>query len=147
MKNRPALGDSQSNVGKNLMTLAGTYNQAWLKNYEDADGNYQNWNGNDHYNKNPYWDLYKNSNTSDKDVFRFTGKAIWNIDKHLKLQGTIGTDINSMNFEDFIAKTTPRYTCRKAYRPNLQQPHTERGATRPLQQLMGRLRCQCHSWW
>ena len=41
--------------------------------------------------------LYKNSNTSDKDVFRFTGKAIWNIDKHLKLQGTIGTDINSMN--------------------------------------------------
>lgn len=36
-----------------------------------------------------------------------TGKAIWNINKHLKLQGTIGTDINSMNFEDFIAKTTP----------------------------------------
>lgn len=28
VKNRPALGDSQSNVGKNLMTLAGTYNQA-----------------------------------------------------------------------------------------------------------------------
>ena len=36
-----------------------------------------------------------------------TGKAIWNIDKHLKLQGTIGTDITNMNFEDFIAKTTP----------------------------------------
>lgn len=107
VKNRPALGDSQSNVGKNLMTLAGTYNQAWLKNYEDADGNYQNWNGNDQYNKNPYWDLYKNSNTSKKDVFRLTGKAIWNIDKHLKLQGTIGTDITNMNFEDFIAKTTP----------------------------------------
>lgn len=47
VKNRPALGDSQSNVGKNLMTLAGTYNQAWLKNYQDANGNYQNWNGND----------------------------------------------------------------------------------------------------
>ena len=28
VKNRPALGDSQSNVGKNLMTLAGTYNQS-----------------------------------------------------------------------------------------------------------------------
>src|SRR5574344_459863 len=38
VKNRPALGDSQSNVGKNLMTLAGTYDQAWLKQYEDADG-------------------------------------------------------------------------------------------------------------
>lgn len=107
VKNRPALGDSQSNVGKNLMTLAGTYDQAWLKNYQDADGNYQNWNGNDQYNKNPYWDLYKNSNTSKKDVFRFTGKAIWNIDEHLKIQGTVGTDINNMTFQDYIAKTTP----------------------------------------
>jgi len=107
VKNRPALGDSQSNVGKNLMTLAGTYNQAWLKNYQTADGDYANWNGNDQYNKNPYWDLYKNENTSAKDVFRLTAKAIWNISDHLKLQGTIGTDMTFMNFEDFIARTTP----------------------------------------
>ena len=107
VKNRPALGDSQSNVGKNLMTLAGTYNQAWLKNYETSEGDYANWNGNDQYNKNPYWDLYKNRNTSEKDIFRLTGKAIWNITDHLKLQGTIGTDINNMTFEEYIAKTTP----------------------------------------
>ena len=30
-----------------------------------------------------------------------------NIDKHLKLQGTIGTDLNNMTFDDFIARTTP----------------------------------------
>ena len=36
-----------------------------------------NWNGNDQYNRNPYWDLYKNNNTSAKDVFRFTAKAIY----------------------------------------------------------------------
>ena len=107
VKNRPALGDSQSNVGKNLMTLAGTYNQAWLKNYETSDGDYANWNGNDQYNKNPYWDLYKNGNTSEKDIFRLTAKAIWNISEHLKLQGTVGTDINNMSFEEYIAKTTP----------------------------------------
>jgi TonB-linked SusC/RagA family outer membrane protein len=107
VKNRPALGDSQSNVGKNLMTLAGTYNQAWLQTYQDAEGNYSNWNGNDPYNKNPYWDLYKNDNTTKKDVFRFTVKAIWNLTDHLKLQGTVGTDINNMTFEDYIAKTTP----------------------------------------
>lgn len=107
VKNRPALGDSQSNVGKNLMTLAGTYNQEWLKHYENEDGTYANWNGNDPYNKNPYWDLYKNKNTSKKDVFRLTGKAIYNIDEHFKLQGTVGTDINYMTFEDFQAKTTP----------------------------------------
>lgn len=107
VKNRPALGDSQSNVGKNLMTLASTYNYAWLKHYQTENGEYANWNGNDMYNKNPYWDLYKNINTTDKDVFRFTAKAIWNIDKHLKLQGTVGTDINNMEFEDFICRTTP----------------------------------------
>ena len=107
VKNRPALGDSQSNVGKNLMTLAGTYNQAWLRNYQTADGDYANWNGNDQYNKNPYWDLYKNENTTAKDVFRLTAKAIWNITDHIKLQGTLGTDMNFMSFEDFVAMTTP----------------------------------------
>lgn len=107
VKNRPALGDSQSNVGKNLMTLASTYNQAWLAHYQNEDGTYANWNGLDQYNKNPYWDLYKNSNNSKKDVFRFTGKATWNITKELKMQGTIGTDINKMTFNDFIARTTP----------------------------------------
>ena len=105
--NRPALGDSQSNVGKNLMTLAGTYNQEWLSNYQTPEGDYANWNGNDQYNKNPYWDLYKNNNTSKKDVFRLTAKAIYNITDHLKLQGTIGTDMNFMDFDDFIARTTP----------------------------------------
>ena len=105
--NRPALGDSQSNVGKNLMTLASTYNQAWLQNYQTADGEYANWNGNDQYNRNPYWDLYKNKNTTEKDVFRFTVKAVYNVDEHLKIQGTVGTDINNMTFEEYIAKTTP----------------------------------------
>ncbi|WP_299089198.1 SusC/RagA family TonB-linked outer membrane protein [uncultured Bacteroides sp.] len=107
VNNRPALGDSQSNVGKNLMTLASSYNQAWLQNYQTSTGDYANWNGNDQYNKNPYWDLYKNKNTTAKDVFRFTAKAVWNIGKHLKLQGTVGTDINNMKFEEFIARTTP----------------------------------------
>ena len=32
VKNRPALGDDKSNVGKNLMTLSTTYDQSWLKN-------------------------------------------------------------------------------------------------------------------
>ena len=105
--NRPALGDSQSNAGKNLMTLAGTYNQEWLQNYQTSEGDYANWNGNDQYNKNPYWDLYKNRNTSVKNIFRLTGKAVWNVGKHLKIQGTIGTDMNNMSFEEYIARTTP----------------------------------------
>lgn len=105
--NRPALGDSQSNVGKNLMTLANSFNHEWLKNYQNEDGTYANWNGNDQYNKNPYWDLYKNSNNSDKDVLRLTGKVVWNVKKNLKVQGTVGSDMNNMDFEDYTSRTTP----------------------------------------
>lgn len=107
VKNRPALGDSQSNIGKNLMTLGNSYNQEWLKNYQTSAGEYQPWNGNDQYNKNPYWDLYKNSNKSNKDIYRLTAKMTWNASKHFKVQGTIGTDQNNMTFEDYIARTTP----------------------------------------
>ncbi|MBM6992609.1 MAG: SusC/RagA family TonB-linked outer membrane protein [Prevotella sp.] len=109
VKNRPALGDSKSNIGKNLMTLATTYNQNWLRTYQDAEGNYSNWNGMDPYNVNPYWDIYKNYNLSGKDQFRLTGKVIWNLDKHLKLQGTAGTDINNFWFEDYKAPSTPGF--------------------------------------
>lgn len=109
VKNRPALGDSKANIGKNLMTLATTYDQAWLRNYEDENGEYANWNGMDPYNVNPYWDIYKNRNVSGKDSFRLNGKAVWNIDQHLKLQGTVGAELNWFQFEDFKAATTPGY--------------------------------------
>ncbi|MCD8193824.1 MAG: SusC/RagA family TonB-linked outer membrane protein [Tannerellaceae bacterium] len=109
VKNRPALGDSQANIGKNLMTLSTTYDQKWLKNYEDENGNYANWNGMDPYNVNPYWDIYKNSNDSKKDQFRLNGKAIWHITEHVKLQGTAGAELNWFTFEDFKARTTPGF--------------------------------------
>ena len=109
VKNRPALGDSKSNIGKNLMTLATTYDQEWLKTYQDERGEYAKWNGMDPYNVNPYWDIYKNSNDSKKDQFRFNGKAVWNINKHLKVQGTVGTELNWFIFEDYKAPTTPGY--------------------------------------
>lgn len=109
VKNRPALGDSKSNIGKNLMTLGTTYDQAWLKSYQDANGEYANWNGMDPYNVNPYWDVYKNSNSSKKDQFRFNGKVVWNITQHLKVQGTAGAELNWFTFEDYKAPTTPGY--------------------------------------
>ena len=109
VKNRPALGDSKSNIGKNLMTLATTYDQRWLKTYQDANGEYANWNGMDPYNVNPYWDVYKNNNDSKKDQFRFSGKAIWNVNKHLKFQGTAGAELNWFVFEDYKAPTTPGF--------------------------------------
>lgn len=109
VNNRPALGDSKSNIGKNLMTLATTYDQSWLCTYQDENGEYSNWNGMDPYNVNPYWDVYKNSNTSDKDLIRFHASAIWNINPHLKIKGTAGTEFNWFTFQDFKAPTTPGY--------------------------------------
>ena len=109
VKNRPALGDSKSNIGKNLMTLATTYDQRWLKSYEDAAGNYANWNGMDPYNINPYWDIYKNFNKSRKDLFRLNGKVLWNVNDHIKLQGTVGSELNWFDFNDFKAPTTPGF--------------------------------------
>jgi TonB-linked SusC/RagA family outer membrane protein len=109
VKNRPALGDSKSNIGKNLMTLATTYDQEWLKTYQDENGEYSNWNGMDPYNVNPYWDIYKNSNTSKKDQFRLNGKATWNVTKHFKLQGTVGAELNWFTFQDYKAPTTPGF--------------------------------------
>ena len=109
VQNRPALGDSKSNIGKNLMTLATTYNQAWLKTYQDENGEYSNWNGMDPYNVNPYWDVYKNSNISKKDLFRLHGTVTWNITDHLKIKGTAGAELNWFNFQDFKAPTTPGF--------------------------------------
>ena len=109
VKNRPALGDDKSNVGKNLMTLSTTYDQAWLKNYQDENGEYQNWNGMDPYNVNPYWDINKNKNQSYKNLLRMNGKIVYNIIPQLKIQATVGTEINRFDFSDFKYPTTPGY--------------------------------------
>ena len=109
VKNRPALGDDKSNVGKNLMTLSTTYDQAWLKNYEDANGEYQNWNGMDPYNVNPYWDINKNKNQSYKDLLRMNGKIVYNIIPQLKIQATVGAELNRFEFSDFKYPTTPGF--------------------------------------
>ena len=107
--NRPALGDDKSNVGKNLMTLSTTYDQAWLQNYADAYGEYQNWNGMDPYNVNPYWDINKNKNQSYKDLVRMNGKIVYNIIPQLKIQATVGAEMNRFEFSDFKYPTTPGY--------------------------------------
>ena len=109
VKNRPALGDDKSNVGKNLMTLSTTYNQEWLKNYQNEYGEYQNWNGMDPYNVNPYWDIYKNKNQSYKHLLRMNGKIVYNIIPQLKIQATVGAEINRFEFSDFKYPTTPGY--------------------------------------
>ena len=63
----------------------------------------------DPYNVNPYWDVYKNKNSSNKDQFRMNAKAVWNINSHFRVQGTMGAELNWFTFQDFKAPTTPGF--------------------------------------
>lgn len=38
-----------------------------------------------------------------------TGKAVWNVTKHFRLQATLGGDLNWFTFNDFKAPTTPGF--------------------------------------
>ena len=94
VKNRPALSDHRANPAKNLMSLATTYDQKWLRdNYKDADGNYYDWNGRDVWNLNPYWVLNEMTNESGKDKFMGSALVRYNVNEHLKIQVTGGAAI------------------------------------------------------
>ena len=110
VKNRPALSDHRANPAKNLMSLATTYDQKWLRdNYKDADGNYYDWNGRDVWNLNPYWVLNEMTNESGKDKFMGSALVRYNVNEHFKIQVTGGADINFMNFEDYAAPSSPGF--------------------------------------
>lgn len=110
VKNRPALSDHRANPAKNLMSLATTYDQKWLRdNYKDADGNYYDWNGRDVWNLNPYWVLNEMTNESGKDKLMGSALVRYNVNEHLKIQVTGGADINFMNFQEYAAPTSPGF--------------------------------------
>ena len=124
------------------MTLATTYDQAWLSNYQDENGEYANWNGMDPYNVNPYWDLYKNWNKSAKDQFRLNGKILWNVTPHFKIQGTAGAELNWFTFDDFKAPTTPGFEAGRLQNSSsaeqqFQEQDVQLRAPRPVQQQLG----------
>lgn len=110
VKNRPALSGHRANPARNLMALATTFDQKWLRDsYKDADGNYYDWNGRDIWNVNPYWILNEMSNDSGKDKYMASALVRYNINKHLKIQVTGGADLNNFSFQEYAAPTTPGY--------------------------------------
>lgn len=110
VKNRPALSGHRANPARNLMALATTFDQKWLRDsYKDADGNYYDWNGRDIWNVNPYWILNEMSNDSGKDKFMASALVRYNVNKHLKVQVTGGADLSNFDFQEYAAPTTPGY--------------------------------------
>lgn len=110
VNNRPALSDHRANPARNLMALATTYDQKWLRDsYKDADGNYYDWNGRDVWNINPYWILNEMNNESGKDKFMASALVRYNVSQHLKVQVTGGADLNFFDFQEYAAPTSPGY--------------------------------------
>lgn len=108
VKNRPALSDYRTNVANNLITLAGNFDQSWLKNnYKKGNGEYYDWNNGDVWNINPYWILYEMENKSAKNQFSGSVLLKYTFNDHLYLQVTGGGDICNMDFQEYAPYTTP----------------------------------------
>ena len=110
VKNRPALADHRANPARNLMSLATTFDQRWLRdNYKDAEGNYYDWNNRDVYNLNPYWIINEMKNNSEKDRIIASAQAKYNVNEKIKLQLSAGADKNIFDFLEFAPPSTPGY--------------------------------------
>lgn len=106
VRNRPALTDDVNNIGNGLIGLAGNFDQAWLKDYENEDGTYINYTGNQ-YRANPYWTLNKTTNNSEK--LRTSGSVVLNYELNENWSARInaGTDFYTFNFNNFYDQYTP----------------------------------------
>jgi len=108
VNNRPALSDERTNVGKNLLSLATTFDQKWLKeSYKTANGEYYDWNNHDVYNLNPYWIINEMKNDSDKDKFSGTGVMSYKINDKFRARLTGGGEINVFSFQEYAPYSTP----------------------------------------
>lgn len=106
--NRPSMSNSITNIGKNLMTLASTFDQRWLRdNYKTETGDYYDWNNHDIYNLNPYWITREMSNRSVKDRISGSGSFNYRISKKFSARLTGGGEINMFDFEDYAPYSTP----------------------------------------
>lgn len=108
VKNRPAMGDDRTNIGRNLITLSNTFDQAWLKDsYMDDSGNYYDWNYRNMWNLNPYWIINAMKNESKKDRYISSATLSYQFTKNLNIRLTGGGDFNYFNFLDFAPISTP----------------------------------------
>lgn len=102
-ENRPGLGDSPNNVGYSLSGLAPNIDQAWLKNYGNAEtGEVYKWNNNI-YQLNPYFTVDANHNTSKKNRFMGNVTGTYQLKKWVGLTFRTGLDTYVFGTSDFMA--------------------------------------------
>jgi TonB-linked SusC/RagA family outer membrane protein len=104
--NRPALTDDVNNIGNGLLSIAGNFDQAWMKRYANDDGSYINYTGN-LYRANPYWTINRTTNNSNKKRVGGALTVKYKFTDKLSAQVNAGTDFYTFNFENFYDKYTP----------------------------------------
>ncbi|CAI2765704.1 SusC/RagA family TonB-linked outer membrane protein [Flavobacterium collinsii] len=103
--NRPALSDDAGNLGLTVTSLAPNFNQAWLKNYEDPNGNYYQWNS-DPNKLNPYFVLDENKNVTEKHRILGNFSATYAFTDWLSATGRVGIDRFTFESSDFVNEGT-----------------------------------------
>ena len=106
VKNRPALTDDVNNIGNGLIGVAGNFDQAWLEDYQNEDGTYINYTGNQ-YRANPYWTLNKTTNDSKKTRTSGAGNLRYEMNENWSASLSAGTDFYSFKFKNFYDLYTP----------------------------------------
>lgn len=106
VKNRPALTDDVNNIGNGLIGVAGNFDQAWLEDYQNEDGTYINYTGNQ-YRANPYWTLNKTTNDSKKTRTSGAANLRYEMNENWSASLSAGTDFYSFKFKNFYDLYTP----------------------------------------
>lgn len=104
--NRPALTDDVNNIGNGLIGIAGNFDQAWLKDYENSDGTYINYTGNQ-YRANPYWTLNRTNNQSKKTRTNGAVNLKYVLNENWSAVASAGTDFYNFKFSNFYDLYTP----------------------------------------
>ncbi|GIQ60338.1 SusC/RagA family TonB-linked outer membrane protein [Flavobacterium collinsii] len=99
--NRPSLADDPGNLGLSVAALAPNIDQAWLKNYEDENGNYYPWNG-DADRLNPYFVLNENKNETQKNRILGNFSATYALTSWLSATARAGIDRFTFESSDFV---------------------------------------------
>jgi len=109
VKNRPALGDSPSNMGNAFIGLASNVSQSlFADTYKNPDGSYIEWGGGQ-YRLNPYWVINEMYNNTDKNRLMGAAQLNYTATPWFNLQGRASTDVTFLNFEKFSPPTTPGF--------------------------------------
>jgi TonB-linked SusC/RagA family outer membrane protein len=107
VNNRPAQGQSNSNIGTNFIGLGNDINQAMFKtNYKTTDGSYLDW-GQGVYNLNPYWIINEMWNKTHKQQLNGNVTANYDFSKWLSIQGRVAGFQTLVGFQKYSPVTTP----------------------------------------